>query len=60
MLMDEHALEAQGVAALGAKRKMLKTFEVVRGKWASRTRTRHRPHRCRLIRPRVYSWELDW
>ena len=32
MLMDEQALEAQGIAALGAKRKMLKTFEVVRRK----------------------------
>ncbi|KAH8987229.1 hypothetical protein EDB86DRAFT_3245845 [Lactarius hatsudake] len=30
--MDEQALEAQGVAALGARRKMLKTFEVVRKK----------------------------
>jgi hypothetical protein len=32
VLMDEGALEAQGVAALGARRKMLKTFEVVRKK----------------------------
>ena len=32
VLMDEQALEAQGVAALGARRKMLKTFEVVRRK----------------------------
>ncbi|KAI0265595.1 hypothetical protein BC834DRAFT_988071 [Gloeopeniophorella convolvens] len=32
VLMDEAALEAQGVAALGARRKMLKTFEVVRRK----------------------------
>ena len=30
--MDEQALEAQGVAALGAHRKTLKTFEVVRRK----------------------------
>lgn len=30
--MDEAALEARGVAALGARRKMLKTFEVVRAK----------------------------
>ena len=30
--MDEQALEAQGVAALGARRKMLKTVEVVRRK----------------------------
>lgn len=30
--MDEAALEAKGVAALGARRKMLKTFEVVRKK----------------------------
>ncbi|KAH9013865.1 hypothetical protein EDB85DRAFT_2280747 [Lactarius pseudohatsudake] len=29
VVMDEQALEAQGVAALGARRKMLKTFEVV-------------------------------
>ena len=31
-LMDEQALEAQGVAGLCARRKMLKTFEVVRRK----------------------------
>lgn len=30
--MDESALEAKGVAALGARRKMLKTFETVRHK----------------------------
>ena len=30
--MDEDALEARGVAALGARRKMLKTFELVRAK----------------------------
>jgi hypothetical protein len=32
VLMDEQALEDRGVAALGARRKMLKTFEVVRAK----------------------------
>lgn len=32
VLMDEAALEKQGVAALGARRKMLKTFEIVRKK----------------------------
>lgn len=32
VVMDEAALEAKGVAALGARRKMLKTFEVVRQK----------------------------
>ena len=32
VVMDEQALEAKGVAALGARRKMLKTFEVVRRK----------------------------
>jgi len=32
VLMDEAALEAKGVAALGARRKMLKTFETVRAK----------------------------
>ncbi|KAH8984730.1 hypothetical protein EDB92DRAFT_2092082 [Lactarius akahatsu] len=32
VVMDEQALEAQGVVALGARRKMLKTFEVVRKK----------------------------
>jgi len=32
VVMDETALEAQGVAALGARRKMLKTFEIVRKK----------------------------
>ncbi|KAL6304419.1 hypothetical protein BKA93DRAFT_293092 [Sparassis latifolia] len=31
-MMDEAALEEKGVAALGARRKMLKTFEVVRKK----------------------------
>lgn len=31
-IMDEAALEAKGVAALGARRKMLKTFELVRAK----------------------------
>ena len=33
VLMDEKALEAKGVAALGARRKMLKTFELVRAKY---------------------------
>ncbi|KAH8987216.1 hypothetical protein EDB86DRAFT_2951356, partial [Lactarius hatsudake] len=32
VVMDEQALEAQGVAVLGARRKMLKTFEVDRKK----------------------------
>ncbi|KAH8994152.1 hypothetical protein EDB86DRAFT_3234880 [Lactarius hatsudake] len=32
VVMDEQALEAQGVTVLGARRKMLKTFEVVRKK----------------------------
>lgn len=32
VVMDETALEAKGVAALGARRKMLKTFEAVRNK----------------------------
>ncbi|KAG6879339.1 hypothetical protein C0992_003473 [Termitomyces sp. T32_za158] len=32
VLMDEAALEAKGVAALGARRKMLKTFDLVRKK----------------------------
>jgi len=32
VMMDEAALEAKGVAALGARRKMMKTFEVVRKK----------------------------
>lgn len=32
VVMDEAALEKQGVAALGARRKMLKTFEIVRKK----------------------------
>ncbi|KAI0754597.1 hypothetical protein C8Q80DRAFT_1095741 [Daedaleopsis nitida] len=32
VVMDEAQLEAKGVAALGARRKMLKTFEVVRQK----------------------------
>ena len=32
VMMDEAALEAKGVAALGARRKMMKTFETVRKK----------------------------
>ncbi|KAF7288364.1 SAM domain-containing protein [Mycena chlorophos] len=32
VVMDEEALEGKGVAALGARRKMLKTFEIVRKK----------------------------
>lgn len=32
VVMDEGALEAKGVAVVGARRKMLKTFEIVRGK----------------------------
>jgi hypothetical protein len=32
VMMDEAALEAKGVSALGARRKMLKTFETVRKK----------------------------
>ncbi|KAJ7465122.1 hypothetical protein FB451DRAFT_1179310 [Mycena latifolia] len=32
VMMDEAALEGKGVAALGARRKMLKTFEIVRKK----------------------------
>jgi hypothetical protein len=32
VVMDEEALEKKGVAALGARRKMLKTFEAVRNK----------------------------
>lgn len=32
VMMDEGALEAKGVAALGARRKMIKTFEIVRRK----------------------------
>ena len=32
VMMDDQTLEAQGVAALGARREMLKTFEVVRRK----------------------------
>jgi hypothetical protein len=32
VMLDEAGLEAKGVAALGARRKMLKTFEIVRKK----------------------------
>jgi NaMN:DMB phosphoribosyltransferase len=32
VVMDEAQLEAKGVSALGARRKMLKTFETVRKK----------------------------
>ena len=34
--MNEHALEAQGVAALGVRRKTLKTFEVIMRKMIRR------------------------
>lgn len=33
VMMDDRALEEKGVAALGARRKMLKTFEAVRLKY---------------------------
>jgi hypothetical protein len=33
VVLDESQLEAKGVAALGARRKMLKTFELVRAKY---------------------------
>ena len=33
VVMDDKALEDKGVAALGARRKMLKTFELVRKKY---------------------------
>jgi len=33
VILDESQLEAKGVAALGARRKMLKTFEAVRAKY---------------------------
>ena len=33
VLMDDQALEEKGVAAMGARRKMLKTFEAVRQKY---------------------------
>ena len=36
VLMNEQALEAQGIAALGVRRKMLKTFEVIRRKMIRR------------------------
>ena len=36
--MNEQALEAQGVAVLGVRRKMLKTFEVIRRKMIRRPR----------------------
>lgn len=32
VVMDEPALEAKGVAVVGARRKMMKTFELVRAK----------------------------
>jgi hypothetical protein len=37
VLMDDAALEAKGVAALGARRKLLKTFELVRAKYGIKT-----------------------
>ena len=37
VLMNEQALEAQGVSVLGVRRKMLKTFEVIRRKMIRRT-----------------------
>jgi len=44
VVMDKQAFEAQGVAALGKRRKILKTFEVVR-----RDMTRPRLPRCRRL-----------
>ena len=64
VLMDEQALEAQGVAALGARRKMLKTFEVVRRKMGIDDPTAPPPPSaalwCAPAVVHVYSWELDW
>jgi hypothetical protein len=48
-VMDEQAFEAQGVATLGARRKMLNTFEVVKRKWASMIRRRRRRHLRRRV-----------
>ena len=36
VLMNEQALEAQGVSVLGVRRKMFKTFEVIRRKMIRR------------------------
>ena len=45
VVMDERVLEAQGVAALGAPCKMLKTFEVVHKKMGTNDPTVLSTHR---------------
>ena len=57
MLMDEQVLEAQGVAALGARRKMLKTFEV-RQENGHRLSDRATAANAPVVG--VYSGEFDW
>ena len=65
VLIDEKALEAQGVAALGARRKMPKTSEVIRKKMGIDDPTAPPPPPppvwCALPAVvGVYSGELDW
>jgi protein VTS1 len=43
VMMDDRALEEKGVAALGARRKMLKTFEAVRQKYGMEAPTSTKP-----------------
>ena len=59
VLMDEAALEAQGVAALGARRKMLKTFEVVRKKMGIDDPTAPPPPGIPTTAPPVSSFATD-
>src|SRR6266702_1163504 len=64
VVTDEQALEAQGVAALGARRMMLKTFEIVRRKMTIGDPTAPPPPPpppggpTRCHRPRL--WGVGW
>ncbi|KAH9014725.1 hypothetical protein EDB85DRAFT_2295854 [Lactarius pseudohatsudake] len=67
VMMDEQALEAQGVAALAARRKMLKTFEVMRKKMDIDDPTAPPLRRRRLVdrpqghrAPRGLGWQWWW
>ena len=58
VMMDEQALEAQGVAALVARRKILKTFEIVRRKMGINDPNALAPpqprHRRRVVSHRLF------
>ena len=52
VLVEEQALEVQGVAALGARRKMLKTFKVVQRTMSIDDPTAPPPSPPPFVRPR--------